>query len=60
MWSHWWKLLWYNAFIAVVCHELGHCLGLAHRYTPPDNHGVMSGDLKPDVHDLDSVRGFYT
>jgi hypothetical protein len=42
-----------------ICHEVGHCLGLAHRYTPPDNHGIMAGDLKPDAHDITSLKEYY-
>jgi hypothetical protein len=59
-WDSWWKALWYPSLVMTICHEVGHCLGLAHRYTPPDMHGIMGGDLKPDAHDIDSVREFYT
>jgi hypothetical protein len=59
LWRNWYKPVWYNALVMAVCHEVGHCLGLAHRYTPPDNHGVMAGGFKPDTHDLDSVRRYY-
>jgi hypothetical protein len=42
----------------IVCHEIGHCLGLVHgtRGTPA---GVMEGGLEPNAHDLDSLRSYY-
>jgi hypothetical protein len=60
LWKNWYKPLWYSSgLVFAVCHEVGHCLGLAHRYTPPDNHGVMAGDLKPDDHDITSLKEYY-
>lgn len=37
-----------------ITHELGHCLGLDH-----GGGGVMEGNFKPDVHDIESVRDYY-
>jgi len=53
--KHWWTNYWYPSLIAVVCHETGHCLGLAHR----SDGGVMAGGWKPDDHDLKSLKGYY-
>lgn len=41
---------WYR----VICHEVGHCLGLEH-----GGNGIMLGGLVPNEHDLDAVRGYY-
>ena len=35
-------------------HEIGHTLGLWHRA----DSGIMSGGLRPDAHDLDSIRNW--
>lgn len=44
-----------NALYRVICHEVGHCLGLAH-----GGKGIMGGGaMEPDAHDLDSVRRYY-
>jgi hypothetical protein len=53
--SVWWKRYWLPALVGLVCHELGHCLGLWHR----TDHGVMAGGAKPDDHDLESIRSYY-
>jgi len=52
----WWKdyVPWFKAASGVVCHELGHGLGLAH-----GGGGVMSGGWVPNAHDLQSVRDYY-
>ena len=38
-----------------IGHEIGHCLGLYHR-----EGAIMGGGLKPDDHDLSSLRTFYS
>ncbi len=44
----------------VICHEVGHCLGLAHRPagSGPISAGVMGTGTFPDQHDIDSVMGW--
>jgi len=53
--KHFWQGYWFGQLVANVCHELGHCLGLSH-----GGGGVMSGALRPNEHDLDSVRRYYS
>jgi hypothetical protein len=52
----WWRRYYLPTLTGVVCHELGHCLGLWHR----TDHGVMAGGGKPDAHDLESIKNYYT
>ena len=45
----------------LIAHEVGHCLGLSHRPAGwgPTSAGIMGTGVRPDQHDLDSVRGYY-
>ena len=57
------KLFWARtpgARATVICHEVGHCLGLAHRPAGwgPVSGGVMGTGNHPDQHDIDSVMGW--
>ncbi len=38
----------------VVCHEIGHTLGLDH-----GGNGIMMGALAPNAHDIDALRAWY-
>lgn len=51
-------LKWYmrRSQMGHIGHEVGHTLGLWHRADA----GIMSGSYRPDAHDLDSLRGYYT
>lgn len=50
----WWKKVHFGEWTGVVTHELGHALGLDH-----GGGGVMSGNWKPNSHDIESVRSYY-
>jgi hypothetical protein len=49
-----WRAYLFYPLVGVICHEVGHCLGLAH-----GGGGVMAGGWKPSDHDLESVRSWY-
>jgi len=47
-----------------ITHEIGHCLGLNHHTNAPSVMGVTPsgywmGTVKPDAHDLGSLRSYY-
>jgi hypothetical protein len=52
---------WTRAYL--LTHETGHALGLNHRPQGNDNTSAMNGDravsIKPDAHDIESLRGYY-
>ncbi len=54
-WKPWWQAYYLNQLAQVIGHELGHTLGLSHRI----DHGIMAGGMKPDDHDLESVKHYY-
>ena len=54
-WRPWWRAYWTKSLVAVISHEVGHCLGFGHTSVG----GIMGGASKPSEHELDSVRSFY-
>jgi hypothetical protein len=50
----WWKQYYRPALAGIIGHEIGHCLGLAH-----GGGGIMSGNWRPNEHDLESVSAYY-
>ena len=44
----------------IIAHEVGHCLGLAHRPAGwgPTSAGIMGTGIKPDAHDIESVKNW--
>jgi hypothetical protein len=45
----------------LICHEVGHCLGLSHRPAGwgTISAGIMGTGVRPDEHDITSVKEWY-